>query len=193
LAEELGQFAAMMWTALLTGMRWGEVAGLRVGSVDLLRGELRVIEQRTRDLDGDGVTAEPKSDAGVRALSIPASLVTVLAAHIASRGITAADARELVFVGERGAPLNYSHWRQRVWIPACERAGLAGLTFHDLRRCNATAMVADGVDLKTAQTRFGHSDPRMTIGLYAQATTEADRAAAEGLAARFLPSAETTG
>jgi integrase len=179
--------AAMLWTAVLTGLRWGEVAGLRVGSLDLLRGELRVVEQRTRDLEGDGVTAEPKSAAGVRTLSIPPELVDLLAGHMAAGGLTAAEQGALVFTGERGGPLNYSHWRGRVWEPACQRAGLAGLTFHDLRRANATGMVAEGVDLKTAQTRFGHSDPRLTIGLYAQAVSEADRQAAAGLAARFLP------
>jgi hypothetical protein len=41
-------------------------------------------------------------------------------------------------------------------------------------------MVADNVDVKTAMTRFGHSDVRLTIELYAQATTEADHRAAEG-------------
>ena len=48
-------------------------------------------------------------------------------------------------------------------------------------------MVADNVDPKTAQTRFGHPDIRLTIELYAQATTEADRKAARNLAARFAP------
>lgn len=46
-----------------------------------------------------------------------------------------------------------------------------------LRRANATALVAEGVDLKTAQTRLGYSDPRLTLAVYALATTEADRAA----------------
>jgi integrase len=64
---------------------------------------------------------------------------------------------------------------------------LAGLTFHDLRRCNATGMVADNVDVKTAMTRFGHSDVRLTLELYAQATTEADQRAARELATRFAP------
>ena len=186
-AVKLADYAPMMWTGVLTGLRWGEVAGLRVGSVDLLRSELRVIEQRTRDLGGDSITAEPKSESGVRSLKIPAALVSMISESMASRGLTGADAEALVFVGRRGGPLNYSGWRQRVWNPACARAGLAGLTFHDLRRCNATAMVADKVDLKTAQTRFGHSDPRLTLAVYAQATTEADEVAADGLAARFLP------
>ena len=53
------------------------------------------------------------------------------------------------------------------------------------RRANATAMVLRGLDLKTAQTRLGHSDPRLTIGIYAQATNEADRAAADRLGEHF--------
>ena len=187
LADELGGYALMMWIAVLTGLRWGEVAGLRVGSVDLLRGELQVVEQRTRDLPGEDVNDEPKSRAGVRPLGIEAELIEMISSHLAARGPTGAEADTLVFVADRGGPLNYWHSRQRIWNPACLRAGLAGLTFHDLRRCNATGMVADNVDVKTAMTRFGHSDVRLTIELYAQATTEADQRAAERLAARFLP------
>ena len=62
--------------------------------------------------------------------------------------------------------------------------GLRGVGFHDLRRANATAMVLDGVDVKTAQTRLGHSDPRLTLAIYAQATSEGDRTAAERLGQR---------
>jgi integrase len=60
-----------------------------------------------------------------------------------------------------------------------------GDTFRSARRANATALVLAGVDLKTAQARLGHSDPRLTIGVYAQATTDADEAAAEALGERF--------
>jgi hypothetical protein len=47
--------------------------------------------------------------------------------------------------------------------------------------------VLEGVDVKTAQTRLGHSDPRLTLGTYAQASSEADRDAAERVGARFAP------
>lgn len=63
--------------------------------------------------------------------------------------------------------------------------------FHDLRRTNATAMVLDGVDVKTAQTRLGHSDPRLTLAIYAQATSQGDRAAAEKLGSRLMESTVT--
>jgi integrase len=75
-----------------------------------------------------------------------------------------------------------------VWLPAVELAGLDGIGFHDLRRTNATAMVLDGVDVKTAQARLGHADPRLTLAIYAQATSEGDKSAAEKLGARLMTS-----
>jgi len=51
------------------------------------------------------------------------------------------------------------------------------------------ALAAEGVDVKTAQTRLGHTDPRLTLAIYAQATTEGDRSAAEKLSARLMVSA----
>jgi integrase len=87
-----------------------------------------------------------------------------------------------------GGHLDYAHWRVRYWLPATRAVGLPWLTFHDLRRANATALVTAGVDLKTAQTRLGHSDPRLTLAVYAQATTAADRDAADRVAALFQAS-----
>lgn len=100
--------------------------------------------------------------------------------------LTGADPEELLFPNNEGGPLDYSNWRRRVWEPAVKAAGLDGLNFHDLRRTNATAMVAEGVDVKTAQARLGHSDPRLTLAIYAQATTEGDRSAASKLGARLM-------
>ncbi|MGI8514408.1 MAG: tyrosine-type recombinase/integrase, partial [Acidimicrobiia bacterium] len=85
-----------------------------------------------------------------------------------------------------GEHLKYSNWLDRIWYPARGKAGLEWLQFHDLRRANATGLVVEGVDIKTAQTRLGHTDPWLTLGIYAQATNEADRAAAERLGERFL-------
>ena len=84
-----------------------------------------------------------------------------------------------------GGAWPYSNFRRRFWLPAVDRAGLAGLGFHDLRRMAATALVGENVDLKTAQIRLGHSDPRLTLAVYAQATTEADRTAADRVGQRF--------
>lgn len=153
------EYRAMVWLGAVLGLRWGEVAGLRVDRVDLLRRTITVAEQVTRGLGGVGFVAPPKSSAGRRTLTIPAPLVKVLSAHLASRDLTAADADALLFPNRDGTPLDYSNWRRRIWVPATEAAGLTGLGFHDLRRANATAMVLDGIDVKTAQARLGHSNP----------------------------------
>ena len=110
----------------------------------------------------------------------------MLSEQLVRRGLTGADVDAFVFVMPGGAPLDYSRWRRRVWLPATSAVGIEGLTFHDLRRANATAMVLDGVDVRTAQSRLGHSDPRLTLGVYASATSEGDEAAAERLGQRFL-------
>ncbi len=186
LANALGPaYAAMPYLGAMLGLRWGEVAGIRVGRLDLLGRTLTVAEQLTRGPKGTTVFGPPKSTAGRRTLAIPEELADMLSAHLAWRGLTAADPDALLFTASDGDAIEYANFRRRVWIPACEEANLEGLTFHDLRRANATALVLAGVDLKTAQTRLGHSDPRLTLGIYAQATTAADIDAAEAVGARF--------
>ena len=180
----------MVYVGAMLGLRWGECAGLRVGDLDLLARTVTVTGQRTRGRGGRMIEGAPKSQAGRRTLTMPQPLVAMLAAHLRVRRLTAADADQYVFVGSRGRPLQYSGFRQRVWLPACRAIDLPDLGFHDLRRTNATAMVRMGVDVKTAQARLGHSDPRLTLGIYAQATTDGDRAAADRLADLLLDPSE---
>lgn len=181
-------YSAMVWLGAVLGLRWGEVAGLRVGNVDLLRKTVTVAEQVTRGAGGAGGIGPPKSAAARRKISIPTELADELSAHMKSLELTGADPEELLFPNNEGRPLDYSNWRRRTWQPAVKAVGLDGLNFHDLRRTNATAMVVEGVDVKTAQARLGHSDPRLTLAIYAQATTEGDRAAARKLGARLMGS-----
>lgn len=104
-------------------------------------------------------------------------------AELDPRGVTGRRAGD----APGGGPLRYRNWYARVWRPATARAGLAGLGFHELRHTLLRgAMVAASVDLRTAQVRLGHSDPRLTLSVYAHASPESDRAAAERLGAHFL-------
>jgi integrase len=191
--EELARLAArlgadwlpMLYLGAVLGLRWGECAGLRVGRLDFSNRTLLVAEQRTRVRHGVMVSGPPKSVAGRRTLSVPAALMDLLADHLSRRRLTVDDVDAYVFCMPEGGPLDYAHWRVRYWLPATAAVGLPWLTFHDLRRANATALVTAGIDLKTAQTRLGHSDPRLTLAVYAQATTAADRDAADRVAALF--------
>lgn len=186
LAEAMGDYGPMAYLAAVLGLRWGECAGLRVGRLDFLRSTLEVAEQLTRGPGGRMVMGPPKSQAARRTMAVPEPLMVLLAEHLARRQLTGADTDALVFAAPNGGWLDYNHFRARIWDPATVTANLDGLEFHDLRRANATGMVLEHVDLKTAQTRLGHSDPRLTLAVYAQATTAADQAAAEALGTRFL-------
>ena len=116
---------------------------------------------------------------------MPGVLGKLLAGHLATLGIDEADGDALVFPAPDGSHWSYANFRRRIWLPAVRKARLEGVGFHDLRRTATTQLVLSNADIKTAGTRLGHSDVRLTLDVYAQATTEADRAAAEGVATRF--------
>jgi integrase len=184
-------YAPMVYIGAILGLRWSEVAGLRVGRLNLLKRTISVEESVTRDRFGKPVLGPPKSFAGRRTIAMPPALADMLAAHLDELGLTGANTEEFVFPAPDGGPLCYANWRNRVWVPARMRAGVPNVGFHDLRRAAATALVLEGVDMKTAQTRLGHADARMTLGLYAQASTTADIAASDRLGARFFASGFT--
>ncbi|HZT67930.1 MAG TPA: site-specific integrase [Acidimicrobiales bacterium] len=191
LAAAMGAYGPMLYLAAL-GLRWGEIAGLRVGNVDFQRGVVTVLLQRTRGEKGRMVEQDPKSQAGRRSLSVPEWVTTMLAEHLTSRGLTGGDPDTLIFVSPDGQPLHYSNWRRRVWLPARAALGLDRLTFHDLKHTAATALVEEGVDVKTAQVRLGHASPQTTLRIYAQVTRQADRAAADRVGERLRPSLEAS-
>jgi integrase len=184
LAEAMGpDYSLMIWIAAYLGMRWHEVAGLTVSSLDLLQGEIRV----SKALDRQRRLSEPKSLAGKR-FFVDRDLAPDFAAHLARRGLTAANGDALLFVNKRGRPLSYSSWRINVWLPALAKAKLDRkrngryLGFHDLRAMNASIMDHEGVDAKTARFRRGHasgqSGDRMG-DLYTRTTPRRNRMASE--------------
>ena len=203
LAHELGGvggYGPMVYLGTIGGLRWGEVAGLRVGQLDFVARTVAVTQTVVRGRRGAVGFGQPKSAAGRRTLALPVDLVKMLREHIARRGLREDESDALLFPAPGGGMLRYSNWLRRVWYPATVAAGLGrfvtddatgrqryvGLGFHDLRRANATGLVADGVDIKTAQALLGHSNPQLTLGLYAQAVVSMGEAAAEAMAARFL-------
>ncbi len=188
LTEALGpDYGLMVHLGAVLGLRWGECAGLRIGRIDFDRATVAITEQVTRGAGGRSVLGPPKSQAARRTLAAPPVLTDLIAEHLERRGLTTRDTHAFLFAGLDGGHLDYSNWLHRIWYPARQQAGVEWAQFHDLRRANATGLVLEGIDLKTAQTRLGHTDPRLTLGIYAQASTEADRHAAERLGDRFLP------
>jgi integrase len=120
-----------------TGLRWGEMSALRVGSLDLLRRRMR-IKSAFVEVRGELVEGTPKTHQ-VRTVPLPRFLVDELAAHVEGKG-----PEDLVFTTATGAPLRNTNFRRRHWDKAVEAAGLDGLTPHDLRHTAASLSVAAG-------------------------------------------------
>jgi integrase len=110
LAAAMGSCGPMIYLASL-GLRWGEIAGLRVGRLDFLRQTLTVAVQQTRGEGGRMVEQDPKTAAGRRTITVPDWVMTMLAEHLAVRGLTGRDRGDCVFVSPEGQPLHYNNWR----------------------------------------------------------------------------------
>jgi integrase len=157
------EYRPMIYVAGVLGLRWSEVAGLRVGRVDLKACTLRVVETLS-EVEGKVSFAEVKTPASRRTLSIPKFVSSMLAEHLMRRGRPGPE--ELVFVSPDGGPLHAGNFRNRVWAQAVKQAGLEGLTFHGLRHSAVGLLIALGAPDHVLQERMGHSSSRVTRDVY---------------------------
>ena len=190
--------ACIWWTALHTGLRRGELAGLqmqhRMRNRSRLASEaewgLRVarVLVEVRDAGGGLIAKEPKSRASTRWVSTDVRTDKVIGAHV--------DAQRAV-LAERGIHAGYetplfAHADGSAWRPAQLTAefgrlardlGLApGTHLHTLRHTHATYLIQQGEDIVTVQRRLGHSSSRTTMDIYGHLLPGADGRAARAFA-----------
>lgn len=159
------------------GLRKGELFGLTRARVDLLHKTITIVEQRQQLRDGTVVTGPPKTEAGVRTLAIPESLMAEVESHLES--FVPAGPDSLLFYGEKGGPLRV-HVFQAKWDSARRTLGLAELHFHDLRHVANTLTAASGASTKELMYRMGHASPAAALR-YQHATRDRDAALAAAL------------
>lgn len=146
-------------TLAFTGMRWGELAALRIRRLDLMRRRLEIAESVT-EVGGRAVWGTPKTHA-TRVIAVPRSLVDDLAAEVAGRGPD-----ELVFTAPKGGLLLLRNWRAKVFVPAIKQAELEGLTPHGLRHTAASLAASAGASVRHVQALLGHASPVLTLSTY---------------------------
>jgi len=191
--EEAAQFVetvsghrlAAFWAlAIVTGLREGELLGLRWRDVDLAKGMLTVAQALKR---GDGPKfGPPKSRRSRRVLTLDEQTVAVLRAH------RVRQAEERLFVGERwqdsglvfttqaGRPLMDGNMR-RLHYKLCAKAGVPRIRPHDMRHTNATILFDRDTDPKTVQERLGHHSVSFTIQTYVHAIKAREGRAAQSI------------
>jgi integrase len=159
LADASGDYRALILTLAYSGLRWGEVAALRVGCVDLMKRRLMVVESAT-EVRGHLTWGTPKNHQR-RSMPFPSFVADLLMVQVAGKEIT-----DLVFTSPKGMVLRNLNFRRGFFDQAAVEAGLAGLTPHELRHTTASLAVSVGANVKAVQRMLGHKSAAMTLDVY---------------------------
>ena len=190
-ADEMpDRYRAFILVAAWGGLRWGELTGLRRGSVNGAR--ITITEQLVLE-DGEFVRRPPKTPSSRRTVLLPASIGEELAGHM--QKFSPLEADSLVFVNKNGSPIG-QFFRRSVWPAACFRAGLArqevnpktakleirgAPTIHQLRHTAVALAIAAGAHPKAIQARLGHSSIMVTMNTYGHLLDAVGEEVAEAL------------
>lgn len=158
-ASQRPEYGLAVRVLALCGLRFGELAALRVDCVDLLRRRMDISES-VSEVNGRAVFGTPKSNLA-RSVPVPRGIADELAQHIAGK-----SAADFVFTAPGGGVLLLRNFRRRVFDPACVATGLDGLTPHDLRHTAASLAVSAGANVKAVQRMLGHASAAMTLDVY---------------------------
>jgi integrase len=175
---------ALFWLAVSTGMRQGEILGLKWSDLDWGTKRLQIKRQLQR-LKNEGMTfSEPKSAAGKRAIMISSTMVEKLREHLdhqqQERQIAGPNWQEndLIFPSIIGTPLDHRNLF-RDFKELLKKTGLPNIRFHDLRHTAASLMLLQGIHPKVVQERLGHSDISLTLNTYSHVLPSMQEEAAE--------------
>lgn len=142
-----------------TGLRWGEMAALRVKRLDFLRRRATIAESVT-PIKGV-MTFGPTKGHERRDVPIPRFLVDDLVRLVAGK-----EPDALVFTGGRGAPMRSQTFQRAELTAAAAAMDIKGFTPHMLRHTSASLAIASGADVKVVQTMLGHKSATLTLDLY---------------------------
>jgi integrase len=182
-------YRLLVYMAAYTGLRAGELAGLRRKDVDLLRGVVQV-RQALKQLDPP-VFGPPKNGK-TRTVTLPKFLRAALNDHLSGPLPGGGGAEALVFSSPEGGVLRHGLFMRRVWHPrikgdkkrkikAALPSELHGLRFHDLRHTCASMLIAQGAHPKVIQERLGHASITTTMNRYGHLFDGHDQALIDGL------------
>ena len=180
---------ALVTLALATGMRIGELHGLRWSCVDFGAGTVTIDKQMVRGLHGDELAA-PKTRQSIRTITVDQKTLDELKAFRSKQEMWAKTAGDLfnnklklVFVNSTGSPFNASNYRKRYFDKMVKAAGLPEtFTFHCLRHTHASLLLAAGVPVNVVSKRLGHASDTVLLSVYAHTLLSQEHTAADAWA-----------
>ena len=171
-AKEEG-FYELILLGLATGMRYGELLGLKWDDINFTTGELSIRREYTT-LGSDYIISTPKTKSSVRSVHLPQSVLNILGEYRKT------VSSEWIFP----SPLDPTHPRSPTSCRSrlsdmLERAECNHIPFHGLRHIFSTMALENGLDIKTLSAVLGHSSAETTISVYSHVTGEMERNAAK--------------
>jgi len=185
--------------ALSTGMREGELFGLRWRDLDLERRSLRVQMQLqwVKTAAGRVMSIEEvKTDSSRRHIRISAAAVSALREHRSRQraerltlGPIWRD-HDLVFCTPIGGGLDSGNFRRDAFLPVIKRAGVPYIRPHDMRHTAATLAILDGMPIKAVSEMLGHSSVAITMTIYAHVLPDSHAQVADAMERLLFASTE---
>jgi integrase len=179
---------ALFVLALATGMRRGELLGLKWQDVNLENGVLQVRRALTRMPTGLGYQeAEPKTKTSRRSIMLTSFAIEALKEHrtrqleMKQKAGTAWEEHDYVFCTPTGKHLSPGHDVLVQLKKLLKKAGLPNIRFHDLRHSTATLLLSKGVHPKVVQEILGHSAINITMDIYSHVLPTMHKEAMDGL------------
>jgi integrase len=170
--------------AATTGLRRGEVLGLRWCDIDFEGSQFQVV-QTVIEVSHVITVSVPKTERSRRVVALDRRTLALLAT-LRANCPSPEDGQRLLFATAQGSPLHpacFSYAFKR----AVAKTGLPAIRFHDLRHTHATMALRAGVHPKIVSERLGHSTVSMTLDVYSHAVPSMQREAAEAIAALIPP------
>jgi integrase len=179
-------FVALYHLAVKTGLRQGELLGLKWADLQWGSGRLYV-QRQLQDLRGQGyIFQEPKTRSGRRTIQLGEGMLQALREHREHQQLQKAFAghrwqeNDLIFPSKIGTPLDTSNLRMD-FNRVIARAGVPKVRFHDLRHTAASLMLNNGIPVIVVSRILGHSKPSITLDIYGHLYNEM-----QGEAARLM-------
>ena len=185
-AAKEDRFEALYTLAVSTGLRQGELLGLKWEDVDLEESVVRVRRTLTRH-ESRLLLGEPKTKRSRRTVRVSETAVEALKKHLARQVREKKYLNELyrdqglVFTTHRGTLVNPTNLRKRSFIPLLEKAGLPPIRFHDLRHTCATLLLSSNVNPKIVSEMLGHATISVTLDTYSHVLPNMQESAARAL------------
>lgn len=191
-AASESRFEALYYLAITTGMREGELLGLKWKDIKWETQVLHIQRQLTR-ITGYGLQfTTPKTQKSVRTIPLSDDEIDVLRKHVLRQRLekqVAGDSwkeHNLLFTTTIGTPLDCSNL-QKDYLSVLERASLPRIRFHDLRHTAASLMLNNGVEVIKASRMLGHAKVSTTLDIYGHLMSGSLRSVAEKMSALVTP------